>query len=44
MTAVAAEPSSSAGYGRGIAMHVLAVAMFTCMGMVIKLLDGQYPT
>jgi drug/metabolite transporter (DMT)-like permease len=44
MTAVAAEPSSSAGYRRGIAMQVLAVAMFTCMGMVIKLLDGQYPT
>lgn len=44
MAALTAEPSSTAGYGRGIALQVLAVAMFTCMGMVIKLLNGQYPT
>src|SRR3546814_14714906 len=44
MAAVAAEPASNAGYGRGIALHVVAVAMFTCMGMIIKLLDGRYPT
>jgi len=44
MAAVTAEPSSTAGYGRGIAMQVIAVAMFACMGMVIKLLDGRYPT
>lgn len=43
MAAVTAEPSSTAGYGRGIAMQVIAVAMFTCMGLVIKLLDGRYP-
>lgn len=44
MAAVTAEPSSNAGYGRGIAMQVLAVALFASMGMVIKLLDGRYPT
>jgi S-adenosylmethionine uptake transporter len=44
MAAVAAEASPSAGYGRGIAMQVVAVAMFATMGMVIKLLDGRYPT
>src|SRR3546814_10026838 len=44
MAAVAAEPASNAGYGRGIALQVVAVAMFTCMGMIIKLLDGRYPT
>src|SRR3546814_6237422 len=27
-----------------IALQVVAVAMFTCMGMIIKLLDGRYPT
>ena len=43
MTITAAEPSPTAGYGRGIAMQVLAVALFACMGMVIKLLDGRYP-
>lgn len=44
MAAVTAEPTSSAGYGRGIAMQIVAVAMFTCMGLVIKLLEGRYPT
>lgn len=44
MAAVAAEAPSTAGYGRGIAMQVIAVAMFASMGMVIKLLDGRYPT
>lgn len=44
MAAVTAEPSSTAGYGRGIAMQVIAVAMFASMGMVIKLLEGRYPT
>lgn len=44
MAALSAEASPSAGYGRGIAMQVLAVALFASMGMVIKLLDGRYPT
>ncbi|GHD62773.1 hypothetical protein GCM10017083_52050 [Thalassobaculum fulvum] len=44
MAATAADASPSAGYGRGIAMQVLAVALFASMGMVIKLLDGRYPT
>lgn len=44
MAAAVAEPTSSAGYGRGIAMQIIAVAMFTCMGLVIKLLEGRYPT
>lgn len=44
MAAVVADPTSSAGYGRGIAMQIIAVAMFTCMGLVIKLLEGRYPT
>src|SRR3546814_13822252 len=44
MAAVAAEPASNAGYGRGIALQVVAVAIFTCLGMIITLLDGRYPT
>ncbi|MEQ8815670.1 MAG: DMT family transporter [Thalassobaculum sp.] len=44
MAALSAEAPSTAGYGRGIAMQVIAVAMFASMGMVIKLLDGRYPT
>lgn len=44
MAAAPADQSSTAGYGRGIALQILAVAMFTAMGMVIKLLDGRYPT
>lgn len=44
MAALTAEASPTAGYGRGIAMQVLAVALFASMGMVIKLLDGRYPT
>lgn len=44
MAAVTAEPSATAGYGRGIAMQVMAVALFASMGMVIKLLDGRYST
>lgn len=44
MAALTAEAPSTAGYGRGILMQIVAVAMFTSMGLVIKLLDGRYPT
>jgi len=33
-----------AGYGRAIALHVTAVAAFSVMGLLIKLLEGRYPT
>lgn len=41
---VVADPTLVLGHGRGIAMQMIAVAGFATMGLMIKLLEGRYPT